>query len=331
MKRSFKFTLALVTAQLLGACASYPSSPIPGVYAPVMERVDGEPIPFERIMLLVRAQLQQAYQQVGRIKAENSGNRAALGLNPQEGSGSLSGSVQVVSTGSGNILAVIPFSGYAGSLLSPNFGLSKGVTSLQSTSLAFGIKPKRSKASGSDAVVDWAQISQASSKDAHSSQGAEPSGFITQALIAAFEQIAMLSDPVGSEQVRVSTLVRELKLSFSFMVTRTNQWGLGVTLIPSAPDLDSLASAPLFGSKVDRIGVYKLDLTIPLITARTSDPKRILHSITNAKGEAVLIIDRPYTKGWYEKLVGVGEPEGVSKMTPDEVKALQEDVEAEFD
>ena len=61
------------------------------------------------------------------------------------GNGTFSGKTQVVDTGDGVVAAVIPFTGYAGSILTPSLGASGSTNSTQDMKLTFKIDPSMSK------------------------------------------------------------------------------------------------------------------------------------------------------------------------------------------
>jgi hypothetical protein len=121
-------------------------------------------------------------------------------------------------------------------------------------------------------------------------------------LVTAFEEVASSSDLAvkNNSLVTTKTTNRELKIDLNFKVVRKGDNGIGVKLVPSGPDIDSISSSPALGSSKQRTGDYKISLKIPLITAQTSDPRRILHGSIGS--EKVLIIDRPYTLEWWKKL-----------------------------
>jgi len=271
----------LVLALLAGAgCSMLQESHVPGTKNKGKDITKMDPIPISDVMTALKIQLGEAFEELDSIKKRHSKNPAVQGLNPRVGTGSFSGTTQLVQTDAGNVMAIIPFTGYTGSTLTPNFGLSSKATSVQSTTLSFSFDPRHEKRLG---------------RNSSTAESLDVGSYIKDSMTAAFEQLATIP---GNYEPKLTN--RELKLSVTFTVLRTLNAGLGIKIVPSAPDLDSVTSNPALGSNRQQTGTYKLDLTIPLVTPEPRDPKRIIHGVVDQEG-TIYLIDRPYTARFHNR------------------------------
>ena len=297
-----KFFFIFVITTVSSGCVTTLPSPINGITSGGESEAENF-IPISSVISELKRQVQLAYTHVPYIKKRHRDNQAAKGLNPQTGTGTFGGSTQIVRTNSGNVLAIIPFTGYEGSTLSPNFGISSTATSIQGTTLLFSVSPVFAKESAS--FSSWSNID-LESIDASLAPTVDETDTLTLMLVTAFEEIASTPDMPGDQPYLVDAALtnRELNFELGFRVVRKNEGGLGVKLVPSGPDVDSISSAPALGGSDSRTGNYSLTLKIPLVTPQPSDPKRLLHGTIGSAN--VLIIDRPYTTDWWNKLSSAG-------------------------
>ncbi|MCA8949061.1 MAG: hypothetical protein KDE27_06150 [Planctomycetes bacterium] len=265
---------AAVVALLLPACSLMHQSMVPGIENELLTPVDKVP-PVSAVIQEIRAQLARAFRVIdSRVQAEQAAKNVAEGLTPQEGEGTFTGTTQLVETDSGNIAAVFPFSGYAGSSLTPNFGVSKAATSSQQTKIDFSFVP-----------AELANMPASETKD----------GYVARALVATFDQL--LAVPNVSAKGLAN---RTVETTITFAVALNGSAGLGVSLLPSTDmrspsrDLRTVGGDPLLGTSARQMGTYELTLEIPLIRPKTSDDRRIYEGRVRFDG-AVYLEERPWT------------------------------------
>jgi hypothetical protein len=261
---SFFLVVFLVTG-----CSTAQVSKIPGIENSIKhpydeESIDVKPIPITTVLKALKIQLAEAILSLEAIRMENKDHPIIEELILRTGNGTLSGESQLVQTDNGNILAVIPFTGFAGSTLTPNLGIDEAATSKQNIALNFSFTPKIT-------------CDRTLSREEEEKKGIDVGTFIRDALVASFNQIAEM--PYDRSVRRAYEPIfsnRELKLSLLFSVVRTGQAGLGVKIVPASPNIDEVTSGPIFGTKKQQTGTYSLELTVPLVTANPNDGKRIL-------------------------------------------------------
>ena len=127
---------------LLMGCSTIQKSPVPRSDNEGGNRLTPGVVPLSGVVDALRGELASAFAELHQMKLREPENRALEGLIPSR-KGSLSGEAQVVQSDSGSIMAVIPSTGYVGSLLGPERGLSSTATSIQSVSLSFSVDPPR--------------------------------------------------------------------------------------------------------------------------------------------------------------------------------------------
>lgn len=281
-----KSTPYLLAAGLfLSGCAIHHHSRVPGIHedAYTVVEVDDVP-PVAAVLEAIQIQMARAYAnlpdalRVEENKSSSSG-KPVYKYAPKGGSGTFTGVTQLLETDSGNLLGILPFTGYLGSTLSPALGLSAQATSTQTTTLIFSFP-------------SW--------PERFATDPDEPVGTTIQnALEAAFQELAnSLGNPGASE----GFANRELRLSIAFSVVRTSGGTLGVEIVPPAPDLNAIGGAPLLGTNQQRTGTYTVELRIPLITPDSADPKRILAGRYTPGGEFYLI-ERPFERERHQDLI----------------------------
>lgn len=221
-----------------------------------------QPVPVSLFVQEIRRQLQAAYDHVPYIKKKFIGNESARGLNPQTGTGEFSGKTQLIQTKTGNILAIIPFTGYLGPTLFPTFILSPSATSIQQATIKFKTIPK-----GID--IDLSKI------DLTKTPLIKKNDIITKIFVDMFNKLASIPNssefvPKVNAKAQISNYAEakivndKLTLNLTFTVMQEGESGLGMTIIPSAPGLDSITSEHLLGVSNEREGMYTLELVIPL-------------------------------------------------------------------
>jgi hypothetical protein len=182
-------------------------------------------------------------------------------------------------TDSSNAMAIIPFTGYAGSQLNPNLGISSKATSIVNVVLKFSFDPKLTR--------DVTALPSAS-------------GYISNCLVSAFRQLAAVPNGPNGSPIYPSFKNQSLNLSMSFVIVQQGDAGLGVKFVSPAPDLDSVEGKPALGISRQKTGTYKLDIEIPLIEPTPPTTKRIISGI--AEGGRVYLIDRPFEEGLHQTL-----------------------------
>lgn len=285
---SFSLLLGPIALGLSGCTAPmYRNIPELG---PVHKLVRVDEVPaLANVMKEVRIQVGKAFRKFAKARQEADNPDAMAALEPKAGTMKFVGKTQLVNTGSGNLSAVFPFSGYTGSTLTPNFGVSTTATSSQQTTLESAYDPVALAAAVPAEQLD---------------------GYVTRALDTAFEQLVESVDKNGAG---VSN--RSLSLELVFMIAKSDSNGLGVSFIPSAPDLDSIGSGnpPMLGRARTRMGTYTLTIDVPFWTPTAGDQKTILTGVSN--GEAFYLIERPYTPAEHERAYRFVEEKGIRKTT----------------
>jgi hypothetical protein len=312
-------------------CSTFAPARIPGLDNEPYKLVEMERVPrVSEVTAAVRREIQAAYARVPQIRAKYMVEKGgpACGLTPKQAAIVFSGKTQLVQSESANVAAVFPFTGYAGSTLTPNIGISSSATSTQETTLSFSLMPKLRVGNETVGGTDWLYLD----VEGETTETVLPvdAGFVTRMLDATFDQIASgYADVPPSDGVAMTRSDREIKLTTTFQVALSADAGVGFELKPSTPDINSVKSAPLLGSSHKPTGTYTLSVTIPLVTPQTQDPKRILGGVSLASGSA-LFLDQPFTQELWTSHVArlvSGEATDVSEFN----KAKKEWEQAEKD
>ena len=285
MKRLKSLILVLVlpavTPFLIG-CSILQDTRIPGVVDVDSTFTEIDHVPsVSEVQEAIREQYAKALSAIPSIKNDPENFPNADGLNPQTGVARFSGKTQLIQTDSGNILGVFPFTGYAGSTLSPNFGISSKATGIQDCTLSFSIDPNTPTSGNSRQIGE--------------------SDYLAKKIKSLFEEVARLKKGSATDP-RITT--RELMLSTTFSIARTLNGGLGVSFLPSTDDIDSLAGAPLLGAQSLKIGTYKVDIKIPMVVASVGDSRRIYEGVFDPSNGRLLMVERPYEKDAARAILG---------------------------
>lgn len=276
-------SLAMAALPLLfNGCASTSVKPkVPGIENNI-HVTDNDVVPLSQVIDAINQELASVFTGIEEIKKVHAKNPAVKGLTPQNGNAVFSGTIQTVRTDSGNVAAVIPFSGYADTTLGPKLERSKAATSEHTTTLEFSFK----------SAVNQTNLPQST---------INTGGFIRDNLLATFEQMASTSyNEATGESYDPQFTNRKLTLTTTFSLVRESAAGLGVKFTSPAPDLNTLESAPAFGVKDTQKGTYKLTVNIPLIEPDPNSTKRIVSGLFNPLNGQVYLIDRPFDSEFHK-------------------------------
>ena len=311
---------------LVAGC-SYATKPIVLGVQNDAEATVVSPIELSSVIYALKWQLGTALLEIkGEFKNDEYASEA---LWPKLGAGTLSGTTQVVSTDNGNILAIIPVTGYAGSTATPNFSATRSATNIQTIAIQFSFDPD---VDSSNLVAEPLSLSDTDSL------------FIKEAIVETFKMLADTANkaqrggvypPAPEQPAHPKITNRQVDFEFTFSVVQNNSAGLGFTIVPSGPDVNSITSAPALGVAKNTTGTYKLTLSLPLVTPQVNDPRRIIQGAITEKGQ-VILIDKPYTvedaEAGAETVKGVARPDGKFPLKEDgsEESGIQYELETPY-
>lgn len=367
----YKHSIYLVLTSLFTACVSSQNPPVPGLEEGVDishkppsieasiaigntvvtsdEVVQPAIIKETTILEALKCQMVRGFQRVSELKIEMPNNMADLGhreamrrrlnsFNFQNGSGTLSGKMQVKTINGLTFNVAFPFGGFdrsdeeasAPGTGTPKTGRTLTGTNVQEAKRTFDISP--------DYNIDDLALC-----DQLEAERIDVGSFITETIVSAFTSFAgvrvkrieemrnaagILTDqngnplPAGSSpQYRVipfnpgltSTIT---ETTTSFTLVENPEGGFEIKVVPTAPRLNESTFGATFSQ--EDTGVYTVTTKLPTKVPENSDSRRLIHCLNdhdnvylrsdvNYGGNVALpanqlCVEEPYTDGRYSEL-----------------------------
>lgn len=283
MNSTIVLASALVGVSLTAAgCATRLEAPIPGPAEGAFE-----PIPEALIHAALKCQITRGILKVDKLKAESSHPEAAS-FKFKSATGTFSGSVQTAVVNGTTISAIFPFSGYDGTVATPNFGSSTSGTAVQEVKRSFEI--------GVDVKKEDDELCTYLEEEKKIDVG----DFVTNSIVGAFETFDELPRRRDTSEAYGPALkVSITETTASFTVVRKLDGGLTLTVVPSGPRMDE--GKPGVTASRERKDVYTLTTKFSSKVGEETVSRRLHFCVRDNRGQS-LCVEEPFTDARYEQL-----------------------------
>lgn len=270
----------------VSSCTNSVTPTMPGLRNTLDQR---KGVPQSLILAAVKVELADAMKRVADMQKKFDKSPVA-DLTFKEGNGSLVTTVVSERTNTGELKAVIPFSGYAGSLLTPSIEGGTSATDTRKRTLKFSILPT----DGKHAVKK---------EDIPKLRDVTIDPTLSNSIVAHFEEIRTFPRTEDNKIIQPGLRPREITESFEFVVTQNGGGKIEIKFLPPGHSLDE--TDPILGSTSKISNTHTLTITLPLDIDKPSDiqaPRTLLYPKIGKNGN-MFYVEENFTEKKYNALL----------------------------
>ncbi|MEM7146340.1 MAG: hypothetical protein AAF591_14485 [Verrucomicrobiota bacterium] len=275
--------------------------------------------------MAIKVQLGEAFDHIlkdqEKLREVEEGNTLANSFTFKVGSGVFKGKTQTVKTANGSISAIIPYTGYVGSTLTPNLMLSGSATGVQNKEISFSINPLERRKYVEQHLLTRKVLDETIDQRTSGKKGIDRKyfkdrnidigTFIKDAVVAEYDQMKKLIyrggvDKDGNALPYLPEIqTTQLKFTTSFIVALKFDADVSSMVFLPSPDINSLA--PGLGADSENKGTYDVEITLPLLNSEPADNRKLIYSQI-FRGN-LITVEEPFTPDRFKEVTGVDKGE----------------------